>query len=90
MTNTFIITPSREMDPVFEITGERMSKFEGCFLVALKVIGFLGLAENVEAARFEIESHLNNRTRYGLMDRDVEFARNGIEMVDVDPDSSAS
>ena len=51
---------------------------------------FLGLAENVEAARFEIESHLNNRTRYGLMDRDVEFARNGIEMVDVDPDSTAS
>ena len=56
----------------------------------MKTILFLGLAENVEAARFEIESHLNNRTRYGLMDRDVEFARNGIEMVDVDPDSSAS
>ena len=50
----------------------------------------LGLAENVEAARFEIESYLNNRTRYGLMDRDVEFARNGIEMVEIDPDMSAS
>jgi len=69
VTNTFIITPSREMDPVFEITG---------------------LAKNVEAARFEIESYLNNRTRYGLMDRDVEFARNGIEMVEIDPDMTAS
>jgi len=69
MTNTFIITPSREMDPVFEITG---------------------LTGNVEAARYEIELHLNNRTRFGLMDRDVEFARNGIEMVELDPEISAS
>ena len=47
------------------------------------------MVENVEAARFEIESHLNNRTRWRNL-QEMEFARNGIEMVEVDPETSAS
>ena len=106
LTNTFIITPSREMDPVFEITGTvgcifRMSfcpnyacdsiAYSDEILSAFGLISthFLGLVENVEAARFEIESHLNNRTRWRNL-QEMEFARNGIEMVEVDPETSAS
>lgn len=43
MTNTYIVTPSRERDPVFEIQGSM---------------------ENVEKARIEIASYINQRTRY--------------------------
>jgi len=40
-THTYIITPSRDKEPIFEVTG---------------------LADNVEAARREIEAHIGSRT----------------------------
>lgn len=58
-THTYIVTPSRDKEPVFEVTG---------------------LAENVDKARQEIESHIALRTG-GLVDNQNEddFQNNGID-----------
>ena len=67
-THTYIVTPSRDRDPVFEVTG---------------------LAESVQRARTEIESHIVMRTG-GLADRPpppdrppaADFHSNGVEAHD--------
>jgi len=70
-THTYIVTPSREKDPVFEVTG---------------------LPENVEVAKQEIEAHIATRTGSGLIDRDLDFAANGTDVLEngepAEPDSS--
>lgn len=60
-THTYIVTPSREKDPVFEVTG---------------------LPENVEVAKQEIEAHIAARTGTGSIDRDLDFAANGVDIGD--------
>lgn len=60
-THTYIVTPSREKDPVFEVTG---------------------LPENVEVAKQEIEAHIAQRTGAGLIDRDLDFAANGTDVLE--------
>ena len=60
-THTYIVTPSREKDPVFEVTG---------------------LPENVEVAKQEIEAYIATRTGTGSIDRDLDFAANGVDIGD--------
>ena len=41
-----------------------------------------GLLENVELAKQEIEEHINERTVNSQIDRDLDFAANGVEVGD--------
>ena len=45
---------------------------------------FLGLPENVEVAKQEIESHIAQRTGSAstLIDRDLDFAANGTDVLE--------
>ena len=42
----------------------------------------LGLPENVEVAKQEIEAHIATRTGAGLIDRDLDFAANGTDVLE--------
>ena len=77
-THTYIVTPSREKDPVFEVTGWFL------VLVCYWSMIFLGLPENVEVAKQEIESHIAQRTGSAstLIDRDLDFAANGTDVLE--------
>ncbi|XP_071169378.1 RNA-binding protein MEX3B-like isoform X1 [Mytilus edulis] len=57
-THTYIVTPSRDKEPVFEVTG---------------------LAENVDKAKIEIESHIAIRTGGQIEGQDDDFHNNGID-----------
>ena len=53
-------------------------------LVSYWSIIFLGLPENVEVAKQEIESHIAQRTGSAstLIDRDLDFAANGTDVLE--------
>ena len=78
-THTYIVTPSREKDPVFEVTGSFYFFPSSYWLIKL-----LGLPENVEVAKQEIESHIAQRTGSAstLIDRDLDFAANGTDVLE--------
>ena len=51
------------------------------FLTQIKPLN-LGLPENVEVAKQEIEQHISARTGAGFIDRDLDFAANGTDVGD--------
>ena len=54
------------------------------FLLSDWLTEFLGLPENVEVAKQEIESHIAQRTGSAstLIDRDLDFAANGTDVLE--------
>ena len=78
-THTYIVTPSREKDPVFEVTGASVNFYFRYFTL---IDCLTGLPENVEVAKQEIEAHIAARTGAGFIDRDLDFAANGTDVGD--------